>query len=79
MKIISEEIQFMLDKLNLPLEIRKKLKKGTKGLQEMTLDEIDLLHDQCGERLQTNGFDENYNLSEEGKILEKLVDKLHDM
>jgi hypothetical protein len=35
------------------------------------------LRDLCGERLQIYGFDENYNPTEEGKILEELIDKLY--
>jgi hypothetical protein len=35
----------------------------------------DEIRDLCGERLQIADFDEKYELSQEGKILESLVDK----
>lgn len=34
----------------------------------------DEIRDLCSEQLQLSGFDENYNLNEEGKILENLID-----
>ena len=38
-------------------------------------NQADEIRDLCGERLQMVGFDENYELNQEGKILESLVDK----
>lgn len=38
-------------------------------------DQADEIRDLCGERLQVVGFDEKYELSQEGKILESLIDK----
>lgn len=38
-------------------------------------DQADEIRDLCGERLQVAGFDEKYELTPEGKILESLVDK----
>jgi hypothetical protein len=35
----------------------------------------DLLRDQFGEQLQLFGFDEKYELTKEGEILENLIDK----
>lgn len=40
-------------------------------------DQADEIRDLCGEQLQLIGFDENYGLTPEGKILEDLVDKFH--
>lgn len=34
----------------------------------------DEIRDLCSEKLQISGFDEEYNLTEEGKILENLID-----
>ena len=31
----------------------------------------------CVERLQRHGFDKNYKLTKEGKVLEDLIDKLY--
>jgi hypothetical protein len=78
MRVISrEDIDFMLEHLEMPLSIYSKLRRGEKSFCELSPDEIDLLHDLCGDRLQTHGFDLNYDLTEEGEILEALIDKLY--
>lgn len=38
-------------------------------------NQADEIRDLCGEQLQIAGFDEKYELTPEGKILESLVDK----
>ena len=38
-------------------------------------NQADEIRDLCGEQLQIAGFDENYELNSEGKILESLIDK----
>jgi hypothetical protein len=38
-------------------------------------ENADLLRDLFGEQLQFSGFDEQYKLTEEGEILEDLIDK----
>jgi hypothetical protein len=38
-------------------------------------DQADEIRDLCGEELQLVGFDEKYDLTSEGKILESLIDK----
>lgn len=35
---------------------------------------IDEIRDVCSEKLQLIGFDKHYNLNEDGKMLEKLID-----
>lgn len=75
--ITQKDIDFMLKHLDIPTFIYSKLKSGKKSFYELSPDEIDLLHDLCGDRLQTHGFDLNYDLAEEGKILETLIDKLY--
>lgn len=43
----------------------------------LELDEVqaDKIRDLCGAQLQIVGFDECYDLTQEGKILESLIDK----
>lgn len=41
------------------------------GISDATADYI---RDLCSEKLQIIGFDENYNLTEQGKVLEALID-----
>lgn len=43
---------------------------------EVSEDTADEIRDWAGERLQEVGFDANYNLTDEGVILEQLVDLL---
>ncbi len=37
---------------------------------------MDILRYLCCDRLDTHGFDKNYELTEEGKQFENLIDKL---
>ena len=46
-----------------------------KYLITISEDQADVIRDLCGEQLQIVGFDEKYELTPEGKILESLVDK----
>jgi len=50
-------------------------KDGDEYLIEVSDDQADEIRDLCGEHLQVAGFDEHYELSSEGRILESLVDK----
>lgn len=47
-----------------------------KGKYLIDIDSVlaDEIRDLCSERLQISGFDEDYNLNDEGKILENLID-----
>lgn len=43
----------------------------------ITEDQADEIRDLCGEQLQLVGFDEKYDPTSEGKLLEDLVDKFY--
>lgn len=43
----------------------------------LTRDQIDELRNLCGELLQLRGFDESYQPTEEGVLLEDLVDRFY--
>lgn len=45
------------------------------GILEIEEEKADALRDFFGERLQTHGFDMEYNLNFESQILEDLIDK----
>ena len=47
----------------------------TTHVLEITSEKADELREFLGDRLQIAGFDENYELTAEGKILESLIDK----
>lgn len=44
---------------------------------ELSENQADEIRDKCGEKLQIVGFDEKYDLTQEGKILESLIDKFY--
>ena len=75
-RLSRDDADFLVAVLELPSALRQKL--SDKGRQEISVssDEANVLRDLCGERLQTHGFDKEYNPTEEGKRLENLVDKL---
>lgn len=48
-----------------------------KNLVELNDDLINEIRDWAGERQQIIGFNEDYELTQDGKILESLIDKLY--
>jgi len=72
-----DEVQFMLTTLPLPIHLKDELsrlgKDENKSISDVTADE---LRDLCLDRLDTHGFDACYAPTEEGKLLESLIDKL---
>ena len=48
-----------------------------KYLIKISEDQADKIRDLCGEQLQIVGFDEKYELTSEGKILDSLIDKFY--
>jgi hypothetical protein len=46
-----------------------------KYLIKISGNQADKIRDLCGEQLQVAGFDEKYELTKEGEILESLIDK----
>jgi hypothetical protein len=44
---------------------------------ELSEDKIDELRDICSDKLQEIGFDEDYELTNDGKMLEELIDLLY--
>ena len=50
-------------------------RKNNTYLLNISQDHADQIRDLCGEQLQLIGFDQDYGLTPEGKILESLIDK----
>ncbi len=72
----NSEYEYLHDATFLPSRLKEAV-SFTKHLQvEVSLDVADEIRDLCGEQLQLVGFDENYQPTPEGKILESLIDKL---
>jgi hypothetical protein len=76
MRLGREDIDFLLRVLELSDDLRRKLQMAAAGQVELSLEDADQLRDLCGERLQTHGFGADYEVTEEGARLEKLIDEL---
>lgn len=73
-----QEIRFMLTVLSLTVDLRERLEALISVQNKVISDDVaDEFRDLCTERLDTHGFDENYNPTEEGEKLESLIDKLY--
>jgi hypothetical protein len=62
-------------------DLHSKLQFSTRGsffFVDVSDDIVDDVHDWAMEELQRNGFDINYDLTYEGKILQGLVDTLYE-
>lgn len=70
------EAEFLLHVLDLPDEIAGTLERVRAEGLPLTDDVADDLRDLCGERLQAHGFGDDYEPTEEGLRLEKLIDSL---
>lgn len=81
-KINKEEFELLSSGQLLPDDLRRKVIKGASlqnngiHILEVSDDDADLIRDYCGDQLQKIGFDENYDPTKEGRILESLIDKL---
>jgi hypothetical protein len=76
----NEEFAYLSSQANFKsnfIELVEKIEKiNTLKYVLITSDNnTDLLRDQFGEQLQLFGFDEKYELTKEGEILETLIDK----
>jgi len=60
------------------VSVIKKAKKTRKNQYAIELEEelVDQLHEELEDRLQLVGFDEAYDITEEGKKIENLIDKI---
>ncbi|MEQ5777167.1 hypothetical protein J4E05_16720 [Thalassospira sp. NFXS8] len=74
-KVNSNDIAFMLEKLELTPVIRESL-QSMRNPSDINEDMADEIRDICIERLDEIGFDEDYELTAIGKKLDILIDKL---
>jgi len=74
-RLSRDDVLFMLTMLQLTPDLSQVLKAISEG-GEIPDDQADELRDCCTDRLDEVGFDENYELTAEGKKLEQLIDKL---
>ncbi len=75
-RLSCEETDFLLKVLELPQSLLENLEQIQNEGGSLGDDDADALRDLCGERLQTHGFGPDYRPTEEGKKLEKMIDRL---
>lgn len=77
-KLNASQYEFLKNTLGQDrADLFKHLSNGN-GIALEVKDEITIeIRDWVGEKLQKEGFDENYELNEQGKILEQLEDLLY--
>ncbi len=73
LNLSEADAKFLLSNLDLPGALTAKIKPGVVELQ---LDEADALRDLCSSKLDQSGFDENYDLTPDGEMLEEFIDRL---
>ena len=75
-RLSHDEIDFLLGVLAVPLRLLEALERARALGGHLEEDDADALRDLCGERLQTHGFGPGYEPTEEGKQLERMIDRL---
>jgi hypothetical protein len=78
-KLTPEEIELFLGWPSASEQVKNNIisSDAKNTILEVTESGADTLRDLCGDRLQVEGFDENYQPTKLGRILESLIDKLY--
>ena len=76
MQIDVNDAEFLLKELELSEELVSSLRAAIQQKKPLEDSQADQLRDLCGEKLQTHGFDQNYEPNALGRRLEELIDKL---
>ena len=72
------DIRFMQTVLSLSQGHRELFDKMASKKEKLISDKVSVeLSDLCAERLETHGFDAYHSPTMEGRMLEKLIDKLY--
>lgn len=75
-KLSVDDIKYMLSALELTPELRETLESTLRCEADLDDDKADELRDLAMDRLEIYGFGPNYEPTEEGKLLEGLIDRL---
>jgi len=80
-KLSNREYNYLISSDFLPFDCQSLLrsihKMNSDYQLELQEDKVDTFRDLFGDRLQTFGFDKNYELTKEGELLEDLIDKFY--
>lgn len=74
--LTAGEVTFVLTALDLPTELRSRLLAASETGLALRDEEVDSLLELISDRLMTHGFDATYRPTEEGRTLERLIDRL---
>lgn len=74
--LTAGEVTFVLASLKLPSELRSRLLASSGAGLELRDEEVDSLLELVSDRVMTHGFDAAYQPTEEGRALERLIDRL---
>lgn len=66
-----------IERPDLMLLIKLQQEEGTQLIIELNEDTANKVRDWAGEKLQKEGFDKDYNLTEQGEYLESIIDLLY--
>lgn len=73
---------YLIGTVKMPLSLREKLRSLARESDQrdgveitLTRDEADQVRERCADHLQVHGFKEDYTHTNEGRILEELIDK----
>lgn len=72
----AAEVKLLLKAVELPVRLRPRFWAGAEAGLELEDEEADLVLDLVSDRLMTHGFDAAYRPTDEGRALERLIDRL---
>lgn len=75
-RLNASEAKLVLRVIDLPAELCPRFEAGAEAGLALADDEADLVLDLVSDRLMTHGFDAAYRPTEEGRALERLIDRL---
>ena len=77
--LTTEEREVLISDVRLPAQIAGLIcasrPMGDRWILQIGTDDADEIRDHCGDALQERGFDERYEPTSVGKVLETLIDK----
>ena len=76
MRFTAEQMHYLLERLELPVSLKVILREAPARGSTLTHDQARQLMAAVSTRLQFAGFDRSYKPTEEGLLLESIIDRL---
>jgi 2-oxo-4-hydroxy-4-carboxy--5-ureidoimidazoline (OHCU) decarboxylase len=70
---------FLENKLAIKSDLIKKIQLLSNKRQKLSDEDYEYFHEICMDYMQRFGFDENYLLTPEGKMVEQIMDEIFDL